>query len=63
MKSNNKDIKSLGNEQLIAKVKEDKQVLAKLKFAHSVSPIENPMRMKFLRKEIARTQTELNTRN
>jgi len=63
MKSNNKDIKSLGTEQLIAKVKEDKQVLAKLKFAHSVSPIENPMRMKFLRKEIARTQTELNTRN
>jgi len=61
MKSN-KDIKSLSKEQLLAKVKEDKEVLAKLKFAHSISPIENPMRLKFLKKDIARTLTELNSR-
>jgi large subunit ribosomal protein L29 len=63
MKSNNKDIKSLSFEQLQAKVKEDKEVLSKLKFAHAVSPIENPMRIKFLKKDIARMLTELNTRN
>jgi large subunit ribosomal protein L29 len=62
MKSTSKDIKALTTEQLVAKVKEDKEVLAKLKFAHAVSPIENPMRMKFLRKDIARTQTELSLR-
>jgi len=57
-----KDIKALSKEQLQAKVKEDKEVLAKLKFAHSISPIENPMRLKFLKKDIARTLTELNSR-
>jgi large subunit ribosomal protein L29 len=62
MKSDIKDIKSLSNNQIVAKVKEDKEVLAKLKFAHAISPIENPMRMKFLRKDIARLLTELNTR-
>jgi len=63
MKSNIKDIKSLSSEQLLAKVGENKDVLAKLKFAHAVSPIENPMRIKFLRKDIARMITELNARN
>ena len=62
MKSNIKDIKSLSTEQLVAKVKEDKEVLAKLKFAHAISPIEKQMRLKFLRKDIARLLTELNTR-
>jgi len=63
MKSSIKDIKSFSSEQLVAKVAENKDVLAKLKFAHSVSPIENPMRMKFLRKDIARLITEINARN
>ncbi len=62
MKSKSKDIKPLSVEQLKAKVKEDKEVLAKLKFAHSISPIENPMRLKFLKKDIARMLTELNSR-
>lgn len=62
MKAGSKDIKSLSVEQLQSKVKEDKEVLAKLKFAHSISPIENPMRLKFLKKDIARTLTELNSR-
>jgi len=63
MKSSIKDIKSLSSEHIVAKVKEDKDVLAKLRFAHAVSPIENPMRIKFLRKDIARLITELNSRN
>ena len=63
MKSSIKDIKSLSSVQLVAKAVENKEVLAKLKFAHSVSPIENPMRMKFLRKDIARLITEINARD
>ncbi|HAR20600.1 MAG TPA: 50S ribosomal protein L29 [Cytophagales bacterium] len=62
MKSVNKDIRSLSSDQILAKVKVDKEILAKLKFAHAISPLENPMRMKFLRKDIARLLTELNTR-
>ena len=63
MKSSIKDIKSLSSDQITTKVKEDKDVLAKLRFAHAVSPIENPMRIKFLKKDIARLITELNSRN
>ena len=62
MKSQLKDIKTLSSEQLVTKVKEDKEILAKLKFAHTISPIENPMRIKFLKKDIARVLTELNSR-
>jgi large subunit ribosomal protein L29 len=62
MKSNSNDIKTLSADQIQTKVKEDKEVLAKLKFAHAVSPIENPMRIKFLKKDIARMLTELSAR-
>ncbi len=62
MKSNSNDIKTLTAEQIQSKVKVDKEVLAKLKFAHAVSPIENPMRIKFLKKDIARMLTELSAR-
>ena len=62
MKSNSSDIKTLTADQIQSKVKVDKEVLAKLKFAHAVSPIENPMRIKFLKKDIARMLTELSAR-
>jgi large subunit ribosomal protein L29 len=62
MKSNIQHIKSLSTIQLEAKIYEEKVVLSKLKFAHAISPIENPMRLKFLRKDIARLLTELKTR-
>ena len=62
MKSNSNEIKTLTADQIQLKVKVDKEVLAKLKFAHAVSPIENPMRIKFLKKDIARMLTELSAR-
>ena len=34
-------------------------VMQKLKFAHAISPIENPMKIKETRKLIARLETEL----
>ena len=51
------------NEQdLKARLDEDKQRLKKLEFAHAISPLENPMTIRGLRKEIARLQTELRKR-
>ena len=51
------------NEQdLKARLEEDKQRLKKLEFAHAISPLENPMTIRGLRKDIARLQTELKTR-
>ena len=51
------------NEQdLKARLEEDKQRLKKLEFAHAISPLENPMTIRGLRKDIARLQTELQGR-
>lgn len=48
------------NEQdLKARLEEDKQRLKKLEFAHTISPLENPMTIRGLRRDIARLKTEL----
>ena len=40
----------------------EKERLVKLKMNHSVSPLENPLSIKFARKKIARIMTELSNR-
>jgi large subunit ribosomal protein L29 len=51
------------NEQdLKARIQEDEQRLKKLQFAHGISPLENPMTLRQLRKDIARLKTELTKR-
>jgi len=59
----NSEILNLTTEEIIAQIAEEKATLSKLKFAHAVSAIENPNRIKFSRKAIARLQTELSSRN
>lgn len=53
------EIKALSVEQLRQQISAEKEQLLKLKFAHAVSPIENPMRIRESRKLIARLNTEL----
>jgi large subunit ribosomal protein L29 len=64
--SNSKDflasVKSLGLEELKAKITEDEMRLKKLSFAHSVTPVENPMTIRALRKDIARLKTVLRSK-
>jgi large subunit ribosomal protein L29 len=57
-----KDIKGLSKEDLLVKIKEETLVLNKLKFAHEVSPIENPMQIRHAKKSVARLKTELNSK-
>jgi large subunit ribosomal protein L29 len=40
----------------------EKERLMKLKMSHAVSPLENPLTIKFARKKIARVMTEINKR-
>ncbi len=54
-----KSIQGLGEEDLTARIKEDELRLKKLEFAHTLSPLENPMSIRGLRKELARLKTEL----
>jgi large subunit ribosomal protein L29 len=55
----NSDIKSLSVAELKEKIGVEKEALRKARFAHQVSAIENPMKMKDTRKLIARLNTEL----
>ena len=41
----------------------EKDRLVKMKMSHAVSPVENPMQIKFARKTVARIMTELSRRN
>jgi large subunit ribosomal protein L29 len=40
----------------------EKDRLVKLKMSHAVSPLENPLSIKFARKKIARIMTEISRR-
>ena len=55
----NSEITGLSKEELVAKIAEEKESLSKLKFAHTISAIENPSRIAKVRKDIARLNTEL----
>ena len=52
-------IKGLSLEDLKAKITEDELRLKKVSFAHSISPLENPVSMRLLRKDLARLKTAL----
>ena len=40
----------------------EKERLIKMKMSHAVSPMENPLQIKFTRKTIARVMTEISKR-
>ena len=40
----------------------EREKLIKMKMSHAVSPMENPLQIKFVRKVIARVMTELSRR-
>lgn len=44
---------------LKTRIQEDKLRLKKLKFAHVISPLENPMSIRLIRKNVARLKTVL----
>ena len=54
-----KSIQGLNDQDLQARIKEDEMRLKKLEFAHALSPLENPMTIRNLRRELARLKTEL----
>lgn len=47
---------------LQARIQEDELRLKKLSFAHAVSPLENPMTIRGVRRDLARLKTALNNK-
>lgn len=58
----NKGLKDMSEADLKARIQEDELRLKKLEFAHAISPLENPMSIRDLRRDVARLKTELRTR-
>ena len=58
----NKSLKDLNEADLVARIKEDEIRLKKLEFAHAISPLENPMSIRSLRKDLSRLKTEVRKR-
>lgn len=56
------DLKSLNDEDLREKISEEQLRLKKMTFSHAITPIENPMSIRSLRREIARLRTEQHKR-
>ena len=55
-------LKDLSETDLNSRIREDEQRLKKLEFAHAISPLESPVNIRLLRKDIARLKTELTKR-
>ena len=52
-------VKEMSESDLKSRIEEDELRIKKLKFAHAVSPLENPMSIRGVRKDLARLKTEL----
>lgn len=57
-----KEMKDLSIAQLQEKLAETKKALTDLKMAHAISPIENPLQIRTVRRTVARLATELTKR-
>ena len=55
-------VKDLNESDLKAKINEDELRLKKLEFAHAITPLENPMSIRSVRKDLARLKTFLKSR-
>ena len=55
-------LKEMNETDLKARIEEDELRIKKLKFAHAVSPLENPMSIRDVRKDLARLKTELKSK-
>ncbi len=56
------EIKELSTKELAERIEAEKNTLIRMRLNHAVSPLDNPMKLKYARKDIARMMTELNKR-
>jgi large subunit ribosomal protein L29 len=56
------EIKSLSDKELQERIDADAVTLTQLKINHSISPLDNPAKIKQLRRTIARVKTEIRRR-
>ena len=55
----NRSLRDLSVTDLNSRIDEEELRLKKLEFAHAISPLQNPMTIRAVRKDVARLKTEL----
>lgn len=56
------EIKELNNQEILERLDAQKEQLVRLKLNHAISPLDNPLQIKDVRRTIARLATELRQR-
>jgi large subunit ribosomal protein L29 len=56
------EIRELTDKEIVERIELEKSNLIKLRLNHSISPLDNPMKIKEARRNIARLKTILNQR-
>ena len=62
MNMKQKEITGMSIEDVKDQIENLSEQLAKMKLAHTVAPMENPIQIRFIRRSIARLKTELTNR-
>ena len=55
----NSEIKELSTKELKERIETEKELLTRLRLNHAVSPLDNPIKIRDSRKNVARMNTEL----
>ena len=58
----NSEIKALSIEELKEKLNTESSNMQNIRFAHAISPLENPMRIREMKRLVARLNTEIRRR-
>ncbi|MDD5184693.1 MAG: 50S ribosomal protein L29 [Paludibacter sp.] len=57
-----REIKELNNKEILERMDVEKDHLTRLKLNHAISPLDNPLQIKEVRRTVARLATELRQR-
>lgn len=57
-----REIRELNNQEMLERMDAQKEQLVRLKMNHAISPLDNPLQIKEVRRTIARLATELHQR-
>lgn len=58
-----REIRELNNQEILERMDAEKEQLVRLKLNHAISPLDNPLQIKEVRRTIARLATELRQRD
>jgi len=58
----NSEVRELSTKELNERIDTEKENLVRMRLNHAVSPLDNPIRLREIKKDIARLMTELKKR-